>query len=41
VININYFWQISKYKDDEYPLNQQGGSPTWTSVSDIGTRYNG
>ncbi|EON70271.1 hypothetical protein ABIA69_001690 [Lysinibacillus parviboronicapiens] len=41
MININYFWQISKYKDDEYPLNQQGGSPTWTSVSDIGTRYNG
>ncbi|WP_374966082.1 hypothetical protein [Lysinibacillus sp. RS5] len=41
MININYFWQISKYKDDEHPLNSQGGNPIWTSVSDIGKKYNG
>ncbi|MGY3187347.1 hypothetical protein [Lysinibacillus sp. TE18511] len=40
VIIINYFWQISKYEDEELPLYQQSGTPTWTSVSDIGKRYN-
>ncbi|MDQ0224433.1 hypothetical protein [Metabacillus niabensis] len=38
---INYYWQISKYKNDELPLSGKGSSPTWSSVSDIGNTYNG
>lgn len=38
---INYYWQISKYKNDELPLSGVGSSPTWSSVSDIGNTYNG
>ncbi|MDM5281761.1 hypothetical protein QUF95_30965 [Paenibacillus silvae] len=36
MIDIKYFWQMSKYKEDELPLYQQGKKETWTSVSDIG-----
>lgn len=41
VINIKYYWQISKYKEEELPLYEQGAIPTWTSVSDIGKVING
>lgn len=41
VISIKYFWQICKYKNDELPLYRRDGTPTWTSVSDIGKVYNG
>ncbi|MFJ2047240.1 hypothetical protein ACIOBL_26935 [Paenibacillus taichungensis] len=41
MIEIKYFWQITKYTDDEHPLHQQGKKPTWTSVSDIGKIYDG
>lgn len=41
VINIKYYWQISKYKAEELPLYEQGAIPTWTSVSDIGKVING
>jgi hypothetical protein len=41
VIDINYFWKMSKYKDEELPLYHQGEQPVWTSASDIGKVFNG
>lgn len=41
MINIKYYWQISKYRKEELPLYREGSIPTWTSVSDIGRMING
>lgn len=41
MIDIKYYWQVSKYKEEELPLYGQGAIPSWTSVSDIGKVING
>ncbi|MED0668942.1 hypothetical protein P4S95_01725 [Aneurinibacillus aneurinilyticus] len=35
------FWQISKYKASDLPLYKEGKETTWTSISDIGKKFNG
>lgn len=39
MININYYWQISRYREEHLPL-YDGAISTWTSVSDIGKVIN-
>ncbi|MBG9789659.1 MULTISPECIES: hypothetical protein [Brevibacillus] len=41
MIDIRYYWQVSKYKEQELPLYGEGAIPSWTSVSDIGKVING
>lgn len=36
---MNYYWQISRYREEHLPL-YDGAISTWTSVSDIGKVIN-